>query len=163
MRNRAAMMRAACLFTMFLTGAAAPAAAASFSTCVAGLQDAAVRAGVSQSVATRALENARPDEKVLRLSKSQPEFKTPIWDYLGFLVDEERVGDGRTMMRKYDRVLRAAEQRYGVDRHVIAAVWGVETNYGREGGGSFLPHALATLVCQSGRRRDFWRGELIAA
>src|SRR5687767_5922647 len=158
MRNRTATMRAACLLAMLSTGLAAPAAAASFSTCVAGLQDAAVRAGVSQSVAARALENARPDEKVLRLSKSQPEFKTPIWDYLGFLVDEERVGDGRAMMRKYDRVLRAAEQRYGVDRHVIAAVWGVESNFGKEPGDIFLPHAMATLVCQGGRRTDFWRG-----
>jgi lytic murein transglycosylase len=142
---------------------AGSAAAQSYSSCVAGLKTAAVKAGVSRSLAGQALDGARPDEKVLRLSKSQPEFKTPIWDYFGFLIDEQRVADGRAMMRKYDRVLRAAEQRYGVDRHVIAAVWGVETNYGREGGDSFLPHALATLVCQSGRRKDFWRGELIAA
>jgi lytic murein transglycosylase len=67
------------------------------------------------------------------------------------------------MMRRDDRVLRAAEQRFGVDRHVIAAVWGVETDYGRETGDRFIPHALATLVCQGHRRRDFWRGELIAA
>lgn len=143
--------------------ASAGPAAADFSSCVAGLQNAAIGAGVSRSVASRALDGVRPDEKVLRLSKAQPEFKTPIWDYLGFLVDEERVDDGRAMMRKYDRVLRAAEERYGVDRHVIAAVWGVESNYGKEAGDIFLPHALATLVCQAGRRTDFWRGELIAA
>ena len=99
----------------------------------------------------------------MRLSKVQPEFKTPIWDYLGFLVDEQRVADGQAMMRKYDRVLRAAEQKFGVNRYVIAAVWGVETDYGREAGDSFLPHALATLACNGGRRKDFWRGELNAA
>ena len=42
--------------------------------------------------------------------------------------------DGRALMRQYDQILRAAERRFGVDRHVIAAVWGVETDYGREGG-----------------------------
>ena len=67
------------------------------------------------------------------------------------------------MMRSYDRVLRAAEQQFGVNRHVIAAVWGVESDYGQDAGDNFLPHALATLVCQSGRRTEFWRGELIAA
>jgi membrane-bound lytic murein transglycosylase B len=46
---------------------------------------------------------------------------------------------------------------------VIAAVWGVETDYGREIGDTFLPHALATLVCRGGPRTDFWRAELIAA
>lgn len=99
----------------------------------------------------------------MRLAEVQPEFKTPIWDYLGFLVDEQRVADGRAMMRQYEHILGAAERRFGVDRHVIAAVWGVETDYGREAGDSYLPHALATLVCEGGRRTNFWRGELIAA
>ena len=142
---------------------ALPASAQSFSGCIAGLKDAAVKAGASAAVASRALDGAQPDEKVLRMSEAQPEFKTPIWDYLGFLVDEQRVTDGRAMMAKYDRVLRAAEERFGVDRHVIAAVWGVESDYGRETGGFFLPHALATLVCQGERRTQFWKGELIAA
>ncbi len=141
---------------------AAP-ASASFSSCVAGLQSSAAKAGVDPSIVAAALNVAEPDEKVLRLSKVQPEFKTPIWDYLGFLVDEQRVSDGQAMMRKHDRVLRAAEERFGVDRFVIAAVWGVETDYGRDMGDSFLPHALATLACKGGRRADFWRGELNAA
>lgn len=156
-------MRLALVSAMLAAVWAGPAAAASFSSCVAGLKEAAVRAGVSPAVVSRALDGVQPDEKVLRLSKVQPEFKTPIWDYFGFLIDEQRVGDGRAMMRKYDGVLRAAEQRFGVSRFVIAAVWGVETDYGREAGDSFLPQALATLACQGGRRTAFWRGELIAA
>ena len=155
-------LRAAALFALLPVIAASP-AAASFSSCVAGLREAAVRAGVSRSVASRALDIAEPDEKVLRLSEVQPEFKMRIWDYLGFLVDEQRVADGRAMMRQYEHILRAAERRFGVDRHVIAAVWGVETDYGREAGDNYLPHALATLVCEGGRRKNFWRGELIVA
>lgn len=141
----------------------ASAGAASFSQCVAGLKASAVKAGISRSIVDRALDGAKPSEKVSRLSRAQPEFKTPIWDYMSFLVDDQRVADGRAMMRKYDRVLRAAEKRFGVNRFVIAAVWGVESNYGRDAGDNFLPHALATLACTSNRRRKFWRGELIAA
>ena len=144
-------------------GPAAAHSAGNFSSCVGTLKQAAVKSGVSKPVAAKALDGASPHETVLRLSKSQPEFKTPIWDYFGFLVDEDRVRDGRAMMRKHDRTLREAERRYGVDRHVIAAVWGVETDYGREMGDFFLPQALATLICQGGRRTSFWRGELIAA
>ena len=120
-------------------------------------------AGVSRSVAAAALDNVRRDEDVIRRSKRQPEFKTPIWDYLGFLVDEQRIEDGQAMMRQYDGVLRAAEQRFGVNRYVIAAVWGVESNYGQDTGKNYLPQSLATLVCEGGRRTKFWRGELIAA
>lgn len=148
---------------VLLAGLAATPAAAHFDACVGKLKQAALKSGVSKSVAAEALDGASPQEKVLRLSKSQPEFKTPIWDYFGFLVDEPRVRDGRAMMRKHDRTLREAERRYGVDRHVIAAIWGVETDYGSDIGDIFLPHALATLACQGERRRAFWRGELTAA
>ena len=67
------------------------------------------------------------------------------------------------MLRKHMTVLKAAERRFGVDRHVITAIWGVETDYGRETGDNFLPHALATLTCEGGPRRRFWRRELIQA
>lgn len=147
----------------FVMATSVPATAQSFSACLSSLKTAAVNAGVSRGTVDRALNLSEPDEKVLRLSKVQPEFKTPIWDYMGFLVDEQRVADGRAMMQRYDKTLRAAERQFGVDRHVIAAVWGVETDFGREAGNSFLPHALATLTCSSGRRTEFWRGELIAA
>jgi lytic murein transglycosylase len=156
-------MRYLALMVVLAVAAAGPSAAASFSACVAGLADAAVRAGVSPAITGEALAIAAPDEKVLQLSQVQPEFKFPIWDYLAFLVDDQRIADGRAMLAKHADVLGAAERRFGVDRHVIAAVWGVETDYGREAGGNFLPHALATLVCAGERRQDFWRSELIAA
>ena len=154
------LIRVVVLLAGFL---ASPMAAADFASCVAGLKSAAVRAGVSPSVAAEALDITEPNEKVLRLSEVQPEFRTPIWDYLAFLVDAQRIEDGRARMRDYQDVLRAAETKYGVDRHVIAAVWGVETDYGRRAGTNYLPHALATLACRGGRRADFWRSELIAA
>jgi lytic murein transglycosylase len=156
-------MRVAILLVILSVPWTGAAMAASFSSCVGDLKNAAERAGISRSVTSLALDGAQPLEKVLRLSQAQPEFKTPIWDYLAFLVDEQRVNDGRTMIRTHDDVLGAAERRFGVDRHVIAAVWGVETDYGREIGDTFLPHALATLVCRGGPRTDFWRAELIAA
>src|SRR5687767_10997429 len=95
-------MRRRAVIALGLAIWAGDAAAASFSACVGGLKDAAIRAGVSRAVAARALDGAQPDEKVLRLSKAQPEFKTPIWDYFGFLIDDERIARGRSMMAKYD-------------------------------------------------------------
>ncbi len=138
-------------------------AAADFPACVAGLQRAAVAAGVGEDLAARALDIAEPNARVLEISTLQPEFKTPIWDYLAFLVDDQRIADGQAMLRQHDAILSEAERRFGVDRHVVVAIWGVETDYGREVGPHFLPHALATLTCAGGRRTEFWRSELIAA
>ncbi len=156
-------------FTIFLTVFAAAAAlqsgathAASLQNCVAAIRSEAIRGGVSPAVAEAALGNVSFDEKVVRFSKSQPEYETPIWDYMAFLVDDARVADGKAMLKKHDRTLRAVEKAYGVDRHVVLAVWGVESNYGREAGDFFVPHALANLACQ-GRRASYFRSELIAA
>ncbi|HSH41767.1 MAG TPA: lytic murein transglycosylase [Arenicellales bacterium] len=136
---------------------------AAFPACVSRLKTEAIDAGIGREVVGRAFESVAVDDRMLAASKAQPEFKTPIWDYLAFLVDDQRIADGRAMLARYDDVLRAVEARYGVDRHVVAAVWGVETDYGKQAGGYFLPHALANLTCLADRRNEFWRSELIAA
>jgi lytic murein transglycosylase len=156
-------MRAAALLAIVPVLWAAPASSQSFTACVDGLKQAAVSAGVGRDIVNRALDIREPNDRVLRLSQVQPETRTPIWDYFAFLIDDERIADGREMMRRHESTFRAAEERFGVNRYVIAAIWGIESDYGRQAGDNFLPHALATLTCASDRRRDFWRGELMAA
>ncbi len=143
----AAMTRIRLLAAVAVLAAAGPAAAADFDVCLAGLKQSALDAGVPPAVVAQALDGTTASDKVLAASQVQPEFKTPIWDYMGFLVDDQRVADGRAMMAKNDATLRAVQARYGVDRYVVAAVWGVETDFGREVGSYFLPASFATLVC----------------
>ena len=156
------LWRSLCLALAIGLIAGHPAAAASLESCVAGIRNAAIKAGVSRAVATKALAGVKFDEKAVRFSRSQPEYRTPIWDYMAFLVDQDRIDTGRAMMKKHDRVLRAVEKAYGVDRYVIAALWGVESNYGQDQGDFYIPHALANVAC-AGRRASFFRGELIQA
>ena len=93
---------------------------------------------------------------------TQPEFSTPIWDYLAVLVDEERVAQGQAMLATHADVLRRVHARYGVDPATVVAVWGVESNYGQGFGRFPIVQALATLSCE-GRRQAFFRSELYAA
>jgi glucose-6-phosphate 1-epimerase len=101
------------------------------------------------------------DPSVLESLDFQPEFRTPIWDYLAGLVDDERVADGEAMLAQHAATLADVERRYGVDRATVVAVWGVESNYGRQFGKKPLLQSLATLSC-AGRRQSFFRGELFA-
>lgn len=141
---------------------AATAARADFDSCVAGLRSAAAAKGVSGATFDRAMAGVTPDMKVIEAMNNQPEFKTPIWDYLGTLVDDEKVAEGRSMMRQHASTLAAAEQRFGVDRHTIAAVWGVESDFGKARGKMPLVQALSTGACLAPRRNAFFKGELIA-
>src|SRR5690606_19048658 len=99
-----------------------------------------------------------PDMAVIDFLDAQPEFVTPIWDYLAALVDDERVADGRAMLAEWASVLARVEAEYGVDAATVVAVWGVESNYGRNFGSRPLLTSLSTLSC-FGRRQSFFRGE----
>ena len=154
-------MRASILALPFLL-LAATGARADFDSCVAGLRSAAAAKGVSGATFDRAMAGVTPDMKVIEAMNNQPEFKTPIWDYLGTLVDDEKVAEGRSMMRQHASTLAAAEQRFGVDRHTIAAVWGVESDFGKARGKMPLVQALSTGACLAPRRNAFFKGELIA-
>jgi lytic murein transglycosylase len=146
-----------------LLAAASPAAAQSdFRSCLSGLRSESASKGISTETFDGAFQGVQPDMKVLELMDSQPEFKTPIWDYLAMLVDDERVADGRAAMSRWSSALATAEGRYGVDRYVIAGVWGVESNFGKDLGGRPLLQSLATLSCYATRRRDYFKGELFA-
>jgi lytic murein transglycosylase len=142
--------------------AATQASAASFSDCLAGLRGAAQAGGVEAATFDRAARGLAPNPEVLALAEVQPEFKTPIWDYLAGLVDEERVNDGRAMMARWGQALALAQSRFGVDPATLTAVWGVESDYGRSFGTRPVVQSLATLSC-GGRRQTYFRSEFIAA
>ena len=137
-------------------------ARADYASCLGSLKSYASGKGVSGQVFDRTAAQVQPDMKVIELMNNQPEFKTPIWDYLTMLVDEERVADGRAAMGRHGRALATAESRYAVDRHVIAGVWGVESNFGKDLGGRPLVQSLTTLSCYAPRRREYFRDELMA-
>lgn len=155
-------MRASLLALSLIVGASLP-ARADFDSCLDGLRSAASASGISQRTIAAALTDIEPDMKIIEAMNNQPEFKTPIWDYLGTLVDEEKVAEGRSMLRKHAATLAAAEERFGVDRHAIVAVWGVESDFGKAGGKWPLAQALSTAACKASRRNAFFKGELIAA
>jgi lytic murein transglycosylase len=138
-------------------------AAADFASCVAGLRSHAAAQGISGATFDKAMKGVEPDPKVLELMGNQPEFRTPVWDYLATLVDDQKVSEGRAMLQKHANTLARIEQAYGVDRHTVVAVWGVESDFGAlVTGGRYLPQSLATVACLGSRRRDYFRGELIS-
>ncbi|GAB2616267.1 lytic murein transglycosylase [Novilysobacter erysipheiresistens] len=132
-----------------------------FNRCLDRLGRQASGEGVNSALFDLHVRTVTPDTSVLRLLDAQPEFKTPIWDYLAGLVDDERVADGQAMLQRHVATLARVQAEYGVDPATVVAVWGVESDFGRVSGSRPLLQSLTTLSCM-GRRQDFFRGELIA-
>jgi lytic murein transglycosylase len=141
--------------------AATGGARADFDSCLASIRNDALQHGVSAAAFNSAVAGLKPDMKILEFQQNQPEFKTPIWDYMAGLVDDERVADGKERLRQYAQAFSEAEQRFGVSRYILAAVWGVETDYGRSMGDRPLVQSLSTLAC-FGEKANYFRSELIA-
>src|SRR6516165_5630076 len=145
-----------------MTADAIRAAAADFGNCIAGMEPLAERRGVSREAYAQLTAGLTPDLSIMDLLDSQPEFNKSPWDYLDILVSDERIARGRELLVQYASVFAAVERAYGVDRHILAAIWGVESNYGTKGGDRSVLRSTATLACV-GRRRDFFRDEFLAA
>ncbi|MBW8366356.1 MAG: lytic murein transglycosylase, partial [Arenimonas sp.] len=155
-------MRTLSLLAPLLLAASLPVAAdPAFTACLDGLKPQAAAAGIRADTFDRHTAGLVPDPTVLESLDFQPEFRTPIWDYLAGLVDQERVEDGRAMLAEHAALLERVQAQYGVDPETVVAVWGVESNFGRTFGKKPLLASLSTLSC-AGRRQAFFRSEFFA-
>lgn len=133
-----------------------------FTAWLSGFRQEALAAGISGDVFDRAMRSVRPDASVIEANNNQPEFVRPVWDYLASAISDTRVANGKEMLRTHASLLARLEERYGVDKEVLVAIWGLETGYGSFMGTHRVTRALATLAYQ-GRRMKFGHEQLLAA
>ncbi len=135
---------------------------AGYDAWVAAFQDRAAKRGISGPTLSAAFRNAGFLPGVIERDRNQTEFTRTLEDYLAIAASEERVSLGRAQLRQQVGVLSAIEGRYGVEPHVVAAVWGLESFFGTRRGDVPVVSALSTLAYE-GRREEFFEGQLIAA
>ncbi|WP_431481470.1 lytic murein transglycosylase [Pseudomonas thivervalensis] len=133
-----------------------------FAEWQAGFRKEALAAGIRADLFDRAFIGVSPDMSVIKADRSQPEFTRPVWEYLDGALSPLRVNKGKSLIQQNAQVLQSIEQRYGVDREALVAVWGMESNFGQFQGSKSVINSLATLAYE-GRRPGFAHAQLIAA
>jgi len=167
--GRAAAGLAGLMVTAALLFSAAPAHAdAGFQRWVQEFRGVAGQNGISGATYDRAFAGiSAPDPEVLQLASNQPEFNAPVWQYFDNQVNEESIANGRVLAQRHSRLLDAVEQRFGVSRFIVLAIWSIESRYGealtnpRQVRSTI--RSLATLAYGDQRRQRFGRQQLIAA
>jgi len=96
------------------------------------------------------------------LMDAQPEFTKSIWNYLDILVNDDRLAKGKEVLAEYKAQFDATEKAFGVDRYIIAAIWGIESNYSTQIGDRSVLQSTATLACV-GRRQPYFKEEFLSA
>jgi membrane-bound lytic murein transglycosylase B len=140
----------------------APAGADKITSCVESLWPSAKSAGVTRATFDRAFKGFTPDPEVIEAANFQPEYVKPIGEYIDRAVSDKRVEIGKQKLVEYQALLGSLETRYGVDRTIILAIWGVESNYGVQPGDKNVIRSLGTLIC-SGTKSKFAKPQLVSA
>ncbi|MFY0682201.1 MAG: lytic murein transglycosylase [Thalassovita sp.] len=118
--------------------------------------------GITNSTMDRAFRGVTFNDYVIDKDRNQSEFTKTLWAYLDSAASDTRVSNGKKALKRQSRVLRGIEAKYGVDKEVVAAVWGLESAYGTFRGDINVIEALATLA-YDGRRGKFFEAQLIDA
>ena len=118
--------------------------------------------GITNRTMDRAFRGVTFNDYVIDKDRNQSEFTKTLWAYLDSAASDTRVSNGKKALKRQSRVLRGIEAKYGVDKEVVAAVWGLESAYGTFRGDINVIEALATLA-YDGRRGKFFEAQLIDA
>jgi lytic murein transglycosylase len=78
------------------------------------------------------------------------------------LVDDQRIADGQKALSDYKTTFADVEKRFGVPASMLAAIWGIESDYGRAIGKRPVLQSLASLIC-GGARATYFRSEFLNA
>jgi lytic murein transglycosylase len=134
-----------------------------FDRWIPGFKAKAASQGISGATANAALAGISYDANVIRLDRSQRSFKLSFEEFYARRVSSSLIARGQRLLVSQKPLLDRIEQRYGVPAAVIVSIWGLETNFGNDGGGKLsILRSLATLAYDC-RRSDFFQNELINA
>ena len=115
------------------------------------------------AAALRALfAQMRVDEKVVELMDAprDPTKKTYWREYRARHLKPWIVAEGEVFLRRHRAAFARSEKKFGVPRHIAAAILGIETRFGGYLGNFSTAQALSTLAFAYPRRAAFFRGEL---
>jgi membrane-bound lytic murein transglycosylase B len=160
--SRRALLAAAPLLALPLGGGRAIAAESDFNGFLAGLRRDALAQGIRPGTVDLAFRYIQFLPKVIELDQRQPDHVMTFAEFIGKVVNPQRIEDARRNAAENWGLLQRVHQRFGVQPRFIVALWGVESDFGKTQGSYSVPAALATLAYE-GRRGPMFRGELISA
>ncbi|MEO8024504.1 lytic murein transglycosylase [Polaromonas sp.] len=133
-----------------------------FARWIADFSTGARTAGISEETLRLAFDDIRFIPRVTEADSAQPESTRAVWDYLDSAASAQRVTRGQDRLLQARPAVDAAAARYGVPAEILAAIWGMESNFGSNTGDIPTIDALATLGFE-GRREAWARTQLLAA
>ena len=158
------MLARLCALTILLALLGPPVQAQdqSFTAFVKELWPDAQAKGITRANFDLAMKGVTPDQRVIAATKRQPEYGKPVGAYINDIVSAGRIRRGDAKAKEFGKTFDAVEKKFAVERWVLLALWGMETDYGAARDKWDVFRSLSTLAYV--RYRDpYFRNELIVA
>ena len=120
----------------------------------------ALKEGISQKTIDIAFDKVKFLEKVIKYDRKQPEFFEDTETYVKKRANLSRANIAKKLLRKNKKLFEEVQNNFSVEKEILLALWGIETNFGKHVGKMDIISSLATLSYDK-RRRDFFSSELI--
>ena len=120
----------------------------------------AINSGISEEVVNDVLSNARFLPKVIEYDRYQPEFYEDTFTYIKKRTSNKKIKDGIRLYKKEKFVIDKVENEFNVEKELLLALMGIETNFGKYLGKMDIISSLATLSYDK-RRSEFFSKELL--
>ena len=131
-----------------------------FNTWLFSYKKFALKKGISQETIDTAFKNVRFLEKVIKYDRKQPEFYEDTITYVNKRANISRVNTARRLLGKNRLLFTEVENKFSVEKEILLALWGIETNFGKHVGKMDIISSLATLSYDK-RRRVFFSSQLL--
>jgi membrane-bound lytic murein transglycosylase B len=130
-----------------------------FDKWLLSFKEESITKGISRKTLDEVFKNVSYLPKVIKYDRKQPEFYEDTLTYVGKRANKSRTLIAKTLLNKHKVLLNKIEKEFNVEKEVLLALWGIETNFGKYVGKMDIISSLATLSYDK-RRRDFFSEQL---
>jgi membrane-bound lytic murein transglycosylase B len=120
----------------------------------------AINSGISKNIVNQIMSDAKFLPKVIEYDRYQPEFYEDTFTYINKRTTKNKIKQGLKLFKKEKFVIERIEKEFNVEKELLLALMGIETNFGNYLGKMDIISSLATLSFDK-RRSDFFTKELL--
>ncbi len=120
----------------------------------------AINSGISEKVVNDIMSDAKFLPKVIEYDRFQPEFYEDTFTYIKKRSSNRKLKEGLKLYNKEKSIIETIEKDFNVEKELLLALMGIETNFGKYLGKMDIVSSLATLSYDK-RRSDFFTEELL--
>ena len=131
-----------------------------FETWLINFKETAIKKGISQEVVNDVMKDAKFLPKVIEYDRYQPEFYEDTFTYIKKRSSKKKVFEGIRLYKKEKNIIEQVESEFNIEKELLLALMGIETNFGKYLGKMDIISSLATLSYDK-RRSDFFTSELL--